>query len=299
MDSLTREYYELRFRVEFLERKATAFQDFFSDIMEKRYPTDFQRIRPWGNIGDRKNDGYLRSQRTLFAAYAPKEMTARACIKKIDADFRGALPHWQVHLERWIFVHNDRDGLSPDVFKKLEELRLEHPAHSLLTWGFEELRSEAMQLAEAELTALLGPAISRGTMVALGLADLQPVLDHIARLPARYTPDLRPVPPEKIKYNQLSPSAETLLIAGMARSPLVQQYFTRSPALRDRIAESFRREYARIHAQLSSPDDIFVGLQRFASGGLQPTPSQQCATLAVLAFLFEACDIFERPETVE
>lgn len=299
MDSLTHHHYELRFTVEFLERKATAFQDFFSDIMEKRYPTDFQRVRPWGNIGDRKNDGYLRSQRTLFAAYAPKEMTAKACIKKIDADFRGALPHWHMYLDRWTFVHNDRDGLSPDVFKKLEDLKLEHPAHSLLTWGFEELRREVMQLAEPELAALLGPALSRGTMVALGLADLQPVLEHISQLPPRSAPDLRPVPPEKLKYNQLSPSAETLLIAGMTRTPLVQQYFTRSPSLRDRIAESFRHEYARLRAQLISPDEIFVGLQRFASGGLQPSPSLQCATLAVLAFLFEACDIFERPETVE
>lgn len=296
MDNLTRHHYELIFKVAFLERKASAFQDLFSDIMEKRYPADFQRVRPWGNIGDRKNDGYLRSQRVLFAVYAPKELTARACIVKIDEDFREALPHWQGYFDCWTFVHNDHDGLSPDVFKKLEDLRLEHITPTLTSWGFEELRREVAQLGEPELASIFGPAPSRQAMVSLGLADLAPILDQIARLPPSTSPDLRPVSPDKLLYNQLSLCAATLLTAGLSRVPLVKQYFTRAPSLRDRIAESFRREYARLRDQAISPDEIFVHLQRFVSGEMQPSLDRQCATLAVLAFFFEACDIFERPE---
>src|SRR5689334_11072685 len=110
MDVIARSHYELRFRVEFLERKGIEFQGFFATIMEKRYPEDFIRVRPWGSAGDWKNDGYLKSQRKLFQSYAPNELTANECVSKIDEDFSGALPYWKQHFNTWVFVHNSRDG---------------------------------------------------------------------------------------------------------------------------------------------------------------------------------------------
>jgi len=62
MDRSSRAFYELVFENKFLRLRASAFQDFFADLMEKGYPGgDFIRVRPWGRQGDRKNDGYLRS----------------------------------------------------------------------------------------------------------------------------------------------------------------------------------------------------------------------------------------------
>jgi len=37
-----------------------------------------------GNAGDRKNDGYLRSERTLFQVYAPNEISANDATAKIN-----------------------------------------------------------------------------------------------------------------------------------------------------------------------------------------------------------------------
>ena len=53
------------------KHKATAFQDHFNDVMEAVHGTDFVRVRPAGNVGDRKCDGYLQSTGTVFQAYAP------------------------------------------------------------------------------------------------------------------------------------------------------------------------------------------------------------------------------------
>jgi hypothetical protein len=75
MDVVARSHYELTFKVAFMEKKGEEFQNFFSTVMEKGYPADFIRVRPWGNAGDRKNDGYLRSQRILFQSYAPNEIS--------------------------------------------------------------------------------------------------------------------------------------------------------------------------------------------------------------------------------
>ena len=86
--------------------------------MELRYSGDFVRVRPWGNVGDRKNDGYLRSRRMLFQAYAPLVTRLRTLITKINEDFAGALPYWKEHFDEWILVHNHKDGVPADVLKR-------------------------------------------------------------------------------------------------------------------------------------------------------------------------------------
>jgi hypothetical protein len=299
MDSVSRSHYEQCFKIAFLEKKGDEFQYFFASVMEKRYPADYVRVRPWGKIGDRKNDGYLRSKRFLFQVYAPLTIVASECIAKIDEDFKEALPHWKEYFDTWIFAHNAMGGLGPDVLKKLLDLDAKHPDVTVLNWGFEELRREVMQLDEPELASLFGPAPSRQGLIDLGLQDLVPVLDHIARLPPVSELDLRPVPADKLQRNMLSDAVAVLLRAGMSRADLVRKYFKLKPTLQDQIAESFRTTYVELRGTSASPDDIFAGLQRFAGGTLVPSPSHQNAVLAVLAFFFEECDIFERPESAE
>lgn len=295
MDQITRSHYELTFQVAFMQKKADEFQDFFSTIMEKRYPADFVRVRPWGSVGDRKNDGYLTSRRMIFQCYAPNDLPAAACIAKIDDDFAGALPYWRQHFDTWVFVHNSRSGLGPDVAGKLLTLSQIHAPLKATQWGFEELRQEAMGLTEPNLASLLGPAPSRQGMIDLGLQDLSPVLDHISRLPPTAVPDLRPVPADKLQRNMLSDAVAALLTAGISRADLVRRYFTLKPTLQDQIAESFRTKYRELRDGGLSPDDVFAGLQRYAGGATVPAPSRQNAVLATLAFFFEECDIFERP----
>lgn len=183
--------------------------------------------------------------------------------------------------------------------RRLLELEKKHKPMKVTAWGFEELRQQVFGLPESELASLLGPAPSRQTMVELGLPDLAPVLDQIARLPPADAPDLRPVPADKLERNLLSSSVALLLHTGMAKAGLVRKYFVRKPALQDQIAESFRQGYARLREGTDSPDDVFVALQRFAGGGELPSPARQAAVLAVLAFFFEECDIFDRPQASE
>ena len=148
---------EAVFERDFIKKTADEFQDFFSEIMEKRYPTDFIRVRPWGKVGDRKNDGYLTSTRTLFQVYAPNELSSADCIKKINDDFTGALPHWRQHFDTWVFVHNSRKegGLGPDVTKTILELSTKQPGVVVQSWGFAELRKLSFELPPADLCALL------------------------------------------------------------------------------------------------------------------------------------------------
>ncbi|HQY63248.1 MAG TPA: hypothetical protein PK141_17730, partial [Polyangiaceae bacterium] len=230
IDDVARAFYELKFEIEYLKLKGESFQDFFATVMEKKYPADFVRVRPWGNSGDRKNDGYVRSRRILFQCYAPNDMTAAAAVKKIKADLAGALPYWKAHFDTWVFMHNSKDGLGPEITKVLLDLRAKHAPLVVTSWGFEELRQEAMGLKEAELSSLFGPfgpAPTRSGMISLGLEELAPVLDHIATRNPMVAPDLRPVPADKLHTNDLSDAVQTLLTAGMSRAELARKLFRR------------------------------------------------------------------------
>jgi hypothetical protein len=297
VDDFTRSWFDLNFEVAFLEKRQSEFQDLFAAIMERRHPGDFQRVRPWGKEGDRKSDGYLKSERILFAVYAPNELKSRQAIKKINADFLGALPHWQEHFETWVFVHNSGQGLGPEVLKILLELDKSHPEIKITHWGKEEIRREVQMLGPVELESLFGFAPTRSEMLNLSIADIVPVIEHVSALPEPAAADIKPVPAGKIEHNMLSTHVAALLKVGMTRESLVRKYFRRQfdPTRRDKIANAFRTEYQRLKENLT-PDVVFHQLQVFAGGASRSHPRHECGVLAVLAYFFGACDIFEDPE---
>jgi ABC-3C protein len=219
------------------------------------------------------------------------------CIKKITEDFTGALPYWKSHFDEWIFTHNDVNGLAPDVLKLLLDLSLNNKPLVATHWGYAELLVEYKALSSSDVATLLGPVPDHKDVVSIRLEDVKPLLDHIAIQPEQLVTDVRSVPAAKLQHNQLSPAVATLLKAGMARSEIVKKYLRglAGQTLYDRFAASFRARYGNLKAEGRPSDDLFLGLQKFVAGEDFPSPSHQAAALAVLAFFFEACEIFERP----
>jgi hypothetical protein len=183
LEELTTAYYASQFRLRYVESKGDDFQNFFSTIMEMRYPGDFVRVRPWGKLGDHKNDGYLASKRQLFQCYAPRKMDMATCKTKINEDFAGALPFWKDYFDQWFFTHNDIDGLPADILKLLLDLSSAHAPVSAAQWAFGELRQEFEQLSEVDVAALLGHAPGRKDVLDLRLEDVKRLLEHIALQP--------------------------------------------------------------------------------------------------------------------
>lgn len=302
MDELQKGYYELAFRLRY-QQTGDAFQDFFATLMELRYPSgDFARVRPWGNVGDRKNDGYLRSTRQLFQCFGPDDIRPLTkCKKKINEDFKGALPYWKQHFDTWIFVHNDPKGLPPDILKLLLDLSRKHKPLVAMHWGLPDLLAEFRQLTDRDVVAFLGPAPARKDVVAVRVEDVRRLLEHIALQPEPMNTDVRPVPASKLQHNQLSDAAATLLKAGMTRAEVVKKYLRglADQTRYDRVAAAFKLRYEELKTEGLVPDDILAHLQRFVAGDGVTSPTHQAATLAILAFFFEACEIFERPPIQE
>lgn len=300
MTPLQQSMFELSLRLAFHERRGDEFQVFFSRLMGLRYPTEFIATRPWGNLGDRKCDGYHRPTRTLFQCFAPNDVALADTLGKMKEDFEGALPHQVTFWDQWVFVHNAPEGRLPtDVGQLLVKLQQDHPGVMANAWGFYALRKLALELNEVDLRSLLPSIPTPPDFADLGLRDIKPIVDHLASGEEPVDGEVTPPPPGKIAHNRLSEAAARMLTLGMAFSRLLKQYLSAHPdkTYGDRVAALFRAKYQLLAADGSEPDAVLMELFAFAAG---PLPSsnlrRDAAVWTVLAYLFEHCEIFERPE---
>jgi hypothetical protein len=289
-------YYEARFENAFLRAKGTAFQEFFERLMSLAYKADFMPCRPWGNRGDRKNDGFLKSERRLFQVYAPYGMEEKKAIAKISDDFAGARTHWGTWFGKWAFVHNAVDGLPPHVQSILLQFEQDNPGITVEPWGLEELRRIFRRLHPDDLSSWLGLAPTEEAKAMLAFADLRSVLESLAGKATPCGAPVKAVPPGKIEANDLSESVATLIKNGMAKAPLVSAFLDQwhDETLGERLAASFRAEYGRLQETLH-PNLVFSELQAWVGGRQIGTAEHQMAVLTVLAYYFERCDIFREP----
>ena len=297
MDEVQTAFYRLQFRLAFLEKKGTEFQDWFVRLASRAFGPDFEAVRPYGNRGDLKCDGRRISTDTVFQCYAPYEMKEGPLNAKIEGDFAGACGNWGGNMSEWILVHNDDRGLPPSSNQLLDRLRRSHPEVTIEVWTEPRLQALADRLPLADQQALFGFAPSKSGMETLAIADLQPVIHQLQFMdPEPGEEPLTPPSRNKLEKNRLSSDAAALLRVGRRKEALVETWFrkNRRPDLGERIAEAFRRRYAELHDSGRSADQVFGHLQQYA--GMGGEPARQAAVLAVLSYFFERCDIFEDPE---
>lgn len=303
MDRIQQLNYEKDFRIAFLESKGDSFQHLFEKLMSKAHPNDFMACRPWGNVGDRKNDGYLPSARILYQSYAPNELTAAEAVKKINEDFDGAKEYWEEYFDEWTFVHNAQDGrLGPHIIEALLKLGDAHSQIKIGHCGYEEMLAKFRQLSLQDLESWFGPSLTMEANVNLGFSDLVAVLTHISIMPVPTSSEVKDVSRGKIEANLLSQAVADFLKIGMQKSMLVAQFFNnwRNPAYGEQIAQAFNSQYRALRDQVPPlhPDEIFGRLETWAGGTANITPTHKAAVLAVMAYLFDKCEIFEDAQAV-
>lgn len=297
MDSVSVALYALKYRIAFLEKKGVEFQNWFAKLGNHALSTDFEEVRPDGKQGDWKCDGRQVSTGTIFQCYAPETPTARKTIDKINADFTGAIEKWPDFMEKWVFVHNVAGGQPPSVVSHLDTLRKAHQNILFEIWAENEIRIWHNMLDEDGLLSMYGHVPTQQTVSGLELEDLKPIIDALAQIDPDPSDPLPPPPSEnKLEKNALSPEAADLLRLGRRKVRLVEDYFGKVEAadIGEKIAQSFRHRYAELDTMGLEPDRIFTYLQEFA--GMTGSPKRQAAAMAVLAYFFDRCDIFDDPE---
>lgn len=105
-------------------------------------------------------------------------------------------------------------------------------------------------------------------------------------------------PREKINKNGLSNEITFLITLGLSKSrevsEFIQRYSTIDQTFPNKLKKGFVTEYERLRFNEGLlGDDLFRELHNFASMG-KIDFKWQCAGLAVLTYLFERCEVFEK-----
>jgi hypothetical protein len=296
VDDISRHFYGAKFDSQFLYLTGNAFQDFFAALMERVYPDDYVKSRPYGNTGDMKCDGYMIAKQVVFAVYAPQTKTEPSFTKKIEEDFNGAMLHWKDKCSTWIFVHNNPNGLGPGPIQKIAELRASHPGIKIRVWEYPHIKKMALELDKDSLIDLFGYAPTLAGMQGVSAELISELLNGIA---GKDLPDprdeIREVPPKKLEINKLSEDTEVLLRVGMTKVTVVEDFVSHhyDQTYGDRTAQVFKKKYLALRAEKLAPDLIFSELQRFVGGEIIGSSQRQNNILAILSYFFEQCEIFE------
>ena len=293
---------ELRLR----QCNSDAFQDFFSGVMAHLHGDDFVRVRPFGKLGDSGCDGYLISTGQLFQCYGAlngESKQVATLTKKMKDDFEKAAVSLEAIMQEWHFVHNLIEGLPIEAVTALKGLEKARPNIKFGFVGFEGFAERVFKLTPERIASLLGPAASQTDTKNLDVATLRKLVNDLAAaadVPQQNVVDFRPVPVNKLAYNQLPNHWKMLISGGWTNAPLVATYFQRhpDPLTGDKVAVLFKSEYEYYKAQNLAPAEIMVALYELVTGIGNVLPQQQVATQALLAYLFENCDIFERESEV-
>jgi len=135
-------------------------------------------------------------------------------------------------------------------------------------------------------------------MPTITFVELEAVTNAIAGGPAREPTSNFKVtdPAEKMKKNGLSDAVHFSLTLGLGKANEVAS-FVEHVAMRDskfpeRLAVGFVTEYQRLKNEGFAGDSLFESLVQFSSVGNQDF-KRTAAGVAVLAYLFEKCEVFD------
>lgn len=297
--------YWWRIALELKLRKCSgdAFQDFFSSMMAEAHSTDFVRVRPYGALGDKGCDGYLQSSGQVFACYGALNADGGKVaylVDKMGEDYAKAAKSLSEIMKEWHMVHNLVDGLPTDAILKLKDLEKADGKRKFGFIGLEGFESRIFALEPHQIEKFLGMAATAQDVQNFQTAELRDLVSAIITAtdanPINVT-EIRPVPPDKLHFNKLPGHWQSMMAGGWQNAHLVQQYLDRhhDPLAGERIAHNFRVRYEYLKSQNLEPGATMSALYEGITGiGIVP-PARQVAAQALLAHLFESCDIFETP----
>lgn len=299
-----RALFELRVR----QAKGEAYQDLFNAVMTRRYP-GFIPMEPYGNFGDRKNDGYIPELGIFFQVYAPSdpEKKLAAAARKAKEDFHGLFQKWKLQpIKEFRFAFNNEYGGSnvpleealASIAKKYGVKATPFLAH--------HLEEEAMQLPLDQLEDIVNFLIPEPDEIRdTDYAALKEVIEHVMSADAQDLAQPKLIAPkfnEKIKFNGLSANVADLLRVAGRQTDVVIDFFSRRSAthkqdLRDHLASIYDQEKRNAKRQMSKPDTVFFGiLSAMIPSRSHRSRQAQDAALVVMAYYFDACDVFEEPD---
>lgn len=277
------------------------FENLFCDIMSYAEP-NFRKIKAWGNIGDRKNDGYIESKGIFYQIYAPEEITKSYpdTVNKIKRDFNGLMNQWNSVKEFYFVVNDKYKGVNADAETTLKELKSKYNLNESGFITSDDLMRTLFALPDDEIFDIIGniPYIER--IINIDFSILNEVISFIMKLPLKPIignikyPDWN----EKIQFNKLGSQSEFLLNNGSQTLGALNTFLNKQSFLAETLQEKMISIYGKIKSDWrefsTTGENVFWEILE------QCTPRKekafQDAVIVIMAKYFESCDIFEEPK---
>jgi hypothetical protein len=259
---------------------------------------DFQQIKPWGNIGDRKNDGYIKTKGIFYQVYAPEDVrkSYTNVVSKLKKDFDGLKAQWSPVNEFYFVVNDKHKGVNADCEKIMQEIKILHNLNNAGFLTVKHLENILFDLEDDQIYSITGFIPDPANIKQLDFSILNEVIGHIMKLPLSEGDKSKIVLPdwnEKIYLNGLSEFVSLLLNNGFFQVHYLDKYLKNNS---DFLVDSLRDKMNVIYSQEKENkggDELFWAIVNSAS----PKAEQmyQTSVIVIMSKYFETCDIFEEP----
>jgi hypothetical protein len=273
------------------------FEDIFNAIMNYA-EVDFQQIKPWGNIGDRKNDGYIKTKGIFYQVYAPEDIqkSYTNVVSKLKEDFDGLKKQWSPVNEYYFVVNDKYKGVNADSEKTIQEIKISHKLNNAGFLTAKDIENTLFKLNDDQILKIAGFIPDPANIKSLNFSILNEVILYIMKLPLKDGDKSKIVLPdwdEKIYLNGLSESVSRLLNNGFFQVHSLDRYLKNNG---DFLADSLRDKMNMVYLQEKENnigDDLFWAIINRSS----PKAEQmyQTSVIVLMSKYFETCDIFEEP----
>jgi hypothetical protein len=271
------------------------FEDLFSQIMNYAEP-DFEQIKPWGNIGDRKNDGFIRSKGVFFQVYAPEDISKSYpdAITKLERDFNGLQNHWDPINEFYFVVNDKYKGVNADANQKIATIVNDNSLQKGKILTAKDLEKIVFSLNDDLIITVVGFLPNLVNVSKLDFSVLTQVIGYIMELPIQQSMGEIKFPDwdEKIAFNKLNNFTKNYLDNGSFNLGALNEFLSNENFLAEELQKKLIGIYEELKIELSG-DNLFWDIV------YKCIPKNENAYLAsiitIMAKYFESCDIFEEP----
>lgn len=298
------------FKLKVHESEGQKYEDLFVHVMTKSN-TNFEPVKAYGNIGDKKNDGFDRTAGKYYQVFAPEEINKKATIyesvTKLSEDFYGLKKHWETicPIKEYYYVVNDKyKGVPAPIHEEIIKLNKDNVDTIASVFASRHLEDELFKLEDEDIIDVIS-FVPYDNIGNLDYSILNETIRYIMECDYTDLSSKLGVPDfgNKIIFNKLGETIEKFLTVASYQIGDLDKYFkVNSDYAKNELKLRFQEMYEESKRVI--PDSMleYSGDERFLfilkTASINGKKGVRDAVLVLMSYYFETCDIFEKPMEV-
>jgi len=273
------------------------FEKLFTQIMKYAEP-EFEQIKPWGNIGDRKNDGFIRSKGIFYQVYAPEDIRNNypQAVSKLKTDFHLLIQQWSPVYEFYFVINDKYLGINADCSNEMSLIVTNNSLKSGKMFVCSDLENVLFNLADRHIISVVGFIPQVNLIENLKFSVLDIVIDFIINI--KFSPVNAQIKypdwDEKIQFNCLSEVTKNYLNIASFQLGDLNEFLINQSQLASLLQTKMTALYESLKKEYEG-DSLFWEMVENCYPDQDKKHIYLNSIIVIMAKYFESCDIFEEP----